>query len=173
MSNRVTAWDKLTTHVCNSFGLLADDLTGTDRVSRGAWRAIGPGAPSKQTRFPVLFARAAAPMYLLASQRVTGLTVESVAKLLQVDELDAVVALIAAEHRLASDAEFAAQFEAFLEALDSKREQATNYTHAMTYEEIAAELGVCWQYVQQVEKRALAKLRDNPEAREMMEGLVG
>lgn len=50
------------------------------------------------------------------------------------------------------------------------RHRRRDYPYAMTYQEIGARLGICWQRVQQIEQGALAKIRNNPE---LMAALMG
>lgn len=159
-----TAWEALCAHYCKTYGIAGVDLFGADAQARKCYRARGPGRPA--LRYPGLIVSQTLPFLLLASQRVTHMTIDQVAKCLQLDEWETLEAAAIAESRLATDPDFAATFEAFLDALNGeRREQArTVQEHvAMTYEEIAAELGLARQRVQQIEKEALQKLRDNPQ----------
>lgn len=158
-----TAWESLCSHYCKTFAISGVDLFGADSQSKACYRARR-GRP--RSAYPALMVSATLPFLLLASQRCTDLTIDQVAECLQLDEWDTLEAAATAESRLATDPVFAATFEHFFDSLNGgEREQARTVKEnvAMTYEEIAAELGLCWQRVQQIEKRALSKLRDNPE----------
>jgi len=41
-----------------------------------------------------------------------------------------------------------------------------------SYREIAADMGTSWQYVQQIELRAMAKLRRNPKALKLLREML-
>lgn len=158
------AWESLCSHYCKTFGISGVDLFGADSQSRACYRGRR-GRP--RSAYPALMVSATLPFLLLASQRVTEMSIDQVADFLQLDEWDMLEATAAAESRLAIDSVFAESFEHFLESLKgNEREQArTVKDHvAMTYQEIGAEMGLCWQRIQQIEKRALRKIRNNPEA---------
>lgn len=169
---RTTAWDNVCNHVCMSFGMHRHHLDQADKRRHHCWKQRRPGRPSLQHGFPTLVAGLALEWLYLASQRATDLDISEVAKLLGLDEWDAASTLLDAEQRLAADQDYAVAFTEFLDSLDDRREQSRAYDRAMTYEEIGNELGLSWQRVQQIEAKALAKLRKSGLLKELMKGLL-
>lgn len=160
--------------VCDSYGFSGGELERADRKKSYCYRSRGPGRPRNETRYPGLFVTAFLPLLLVASQRRTALTIDQVAKILDLDEWDALSLAVKAEGRLAADPDFALALESLLSDFDGEqRAQSSTYDHAMTYEEVAAEMGISWQRVQQIEKRAFRKLRDSGLLDELLEGIRG
>lgn len=107
----------------------------------------------------------------LAGARRVDMTLEQMAKSLELDVWDCLSLYQRAEARLRRQGQYARRFRAFLAGFDAgEREQAATVQEciAKTYEEIALELGCNWQRVQQIEHEALEKLRKNPKALELL-----
>ncbi len=164
-----TAFESLVAHYCVTYGVNGTELFGADKKSGKGFRRRGPGPRARL--FPSMLLASTLPFLLLASQRVTDLPVDWVAKCLKLDEWDALEKIAETERRLAEDQGFAEKFQEFLNSYEAQeRAQAYTVKRAveMTYEQIAAEMGLCWQRIQQIEKEALEKLRSNPEALAML-----
>jgi hypothetical protein len=101
---KYTAWESLCVHYCWTYGLNGSDLFGADE-ERSCYRRRGPGPRAAQ--YPSLLVATTLPFLLLASQRVTDLPIDWIARCLQLDEWDALESLTEAEERLRTDAAFA------------------------------------------------------------------
>jgi hypothetical protein len=172
---RRTAFSDLCVGYCRVFGLTFDDIFLADARSANCRRRLGPGRPSNHSRYPSLIVSRTLAFLLLASQRRTELTIDTIAKVLGLDEWDTLQMTTEAESRLATDSDFALRFEAFLELMDERRKQACTYTNSMTYEQVGAALDppISWQRVQQIEAKALAKLRAHGDVIALMKELRG
>lgn len=166
---KLTAWESLCVHYCKTFGISGADLFGADTESKRCYR---PRRGRPRSAYPALMVSATLPFLLLASQRLTEMPIDKIAQCLKLDEWDMLEVAATAESRLATDPEFAATFEQFLDAASAERAQAYTVKQSveMTFEEIAAELGICRQRVQQHYERALEKLRANPEVLAILMG---
>lgn len=166
---KTAAFEALVQHYCNTYQVNGKELLGADKASRSCFRRSGPGPKARQ--FPSVMVASTLPFLLLASQRLTDLPIDWVAKCLKLSEWDALEKILDTEKRLAEDQDFSDQFQEFLDSYrppDRAQACTVQKSVAMTYEEIAPVIGVCWQRVQQIEKEALAKLRGNPRAIEML-----